>query len=290
MTNAHPSPPAPAVANHNPHPNAIPTNAEITPRSTAMIHAQGLTRTFGDFYAVRDVSFSIPKAQIVAFLGPNGAGKSTTMKLLTGSLAPTAGHASIGGVDVQHDRLTAVSMLGYLPENGPLYPDMTPRSLLLFFGRARGLDEKLLAQRLEFVIAECRLSDVIGKPISKLSKGYRQRVAMAQAILHDPQVLILDEPTAGLDPNQVEHVRELLLSLAKTKTVLLSTHILREVQAVAQRVLFIAQGRLVHDGPASSLGDLEPHMEARFHQLSAGAITPRTTATPGLSCGDSHQP
>jgi ABC-2 type transport system ATP-binding protein len=237
----------------------------------AMIEARGLTRMYGAFYAVRDVTFSIPRGQVVAFLGPNGAGKSTTMKMLTGVLAPTSGSASIAGIDVQRDRLGAVSRLGYLPENGPLYPDMTPRSLLGFFGRARGLDGAELKRRLEFVVGECRLGDVIGKPISKLSKGYRQRVGMAQAMLHDPDVLIMDEPTAGLDPNQVEHVRELLRSLARTKTILLSTHILREVKAVAQRVIMVAEGRLVHDGPVGSLGESEDVMERKFHQLTGYA-------------------
>lgn len=238
------------------------------PNGTPAILAEGLTRTFGDFYAVRDISFSIPKGQLVAFLGPNGAGKSTTMRLLTGVLAPTTGRAAIAGVDVQKDRLSAAMRLGYLPENGPLYPEMTPRSLLEFFGRARGLEGVRLKERMDFVIGECALEEVIGKPIGKLSKGYKQRVGVAQALLHDPEVLIMDEPTAGLDPNQVEHVRDLLRSLARTKTILLSTHILREVKAVAERAIVVAQGRLVHDGPVSSLGETEEAMEKRFHELT----------------------
>lgn len=233
-----------------------------------MIQAQGLTRMYGSFYAVRDVSFSIPRGQVVAFLGPNGAGKSTTMKLLTGVLAPSAGRSSIAGIDVRENRLAAVEKLGYLPENGPLYLDMTPRSLLRFFAQARGMSASRTSERLAYVVEHCRLEEVLGKPIGKLSKGYRQRVGMAQALLHDPEVLILDEPTAGLDPNQVEHVRELLRTLAKTKTILLSTHILREVHAVAQRTLFVFQGRLVHDGPVSSLGESEIAMEQRFHRLT----------------------
>lgn len=233
-----------------------------------MIEAEGLTRMYGDFYAVRDISFSIPRGQVVAFLGPNGAGKSTTMKLLTGVLAPTSGRARLCGMDVATDRLAAAEKLGYLPENGPLYPDMTPRSLLSFFARARGMSEAQTRERMAYVVEHCRLEEVIGKPIGKLSKGYRQRVGMAQALLHDPEVMILDEPTAGLDPNQVEHVRELLRALAKTKTILLSTHILREVKAVAERILFVHQGRLVHDGPVSSLGDTEQAMEQRFHGLT----------------------
>jgi len=258
-----PAPSAGAVTENPPTP---------APEGLSMIRAESLTRMYGDFYAVRDVTFDIPRGQLVAFLGPNGAGKSTTMKLLTGVLAPTRGRAVIAGVDVQEDRLQAASRLGYLPENGPLYLDMTPRSLLRFFGEARGLDGARLRERIDFAIETCRLGDVIGKPTGKLSKGYRQRVGLAQAILHDPDVLIMDEPTAGLDPNQVEHVRELLLELAKTKTLLLSTHILREVQAVAQRVLFVSQGRLVFDGGVSELGDDEPAMEKRFHELTLAGL------------------
>lgn len=234
----------------------------------AMIRAEGLTRMYGEFYAVRDVTFSIPRGQLVAFLGPNGAGKSTTMKLLTGSMAPTSGRAFIAGLDVAADRMGVARRVGYLPENGPMYAEMTPMSVLRFFGEARGLTGSRLKERIDFVIGECRLEEVIGKPTGKMSKGYRQRVGMAQALLHDPDVLIMDEPTAGLDPNQVEHVRELLRGLSKTKTILLSTHILREVKAMASRVLMVSQGRLVHDGPVSSLGDDEGEMERKFRQMT----------------------
>ncbi|MFM9958151.1 MAG: ABC transporter ATP-binding protein [Phycisphaerales bacterium] len=237
-----------------------------------MIRAEGLTRMYGDFYAVRDVTFSIPRGQLVAFLGPNGAGKSTTMKLLTGSMAATSGKAFIAGIEVAADRMGVARKVGYLPENGPMYAEMTPISVLRFFGEARGLAGSKLKERIDFVIDECRLSEVIGKPTGKLSKGYRQRVGMAQALLHDPDVLIMDEPTAGLDPNQVEHVRDLLRGLSKTKTILLSTHILREVQAMASRVLVVSQGRLVHDGPVSSLGADEAAMEKRFRQLTGEGI------------------
>lgn len=236
--------------------------------SDSMIRAEGLTRMYGDFYAVRDVTFSIPRGQLVAFLGPNGAGKSTTMKLLTGSMAPSSGRALIAGIDVARDRMGVARRVGYLPENGPLYPEMTPLGILRFYGEARGLTGSRLKQRIDFVVGECRLGEVIGKPTGKLSKGYRQRVGMAQALLHDPDVLIMDEPTAGLDPNQVEHVRDLLRGLSKTKTILLSTHILREVQAMASRVIMVSQGRLVHDGPVSSLGGDEAAMEKRFQQLT----------------------
>lgn len=228
---------------------------------------------YGGFYAVRDVSFSIPSGQVVAFVGPNGAGKSTTMLMLTGLLAPTSGTARIAGIDVQENRIAAVERLGFLPENGPLYDDMNPRALLRFFGSARGLTGASLRERIDAVVTQCRLEEVIGKPCGKLSKGYRQRVGLAQALLHDPAALILDEPTAGLDPNQIEQVRELLRELGQTKTILLSTHILSEVRAIAQRVLFIHQGRLVHDGDALSLGGDEQAMELRFKQLSQG-VTP----------------
>ncbi len=238
------------------------------PAEGAMIRADGLTRMYGDFYAVREISFSIPRGQLVAFLGPNGAGKSTTMKLLTGSMAATSGRAFIAGIDVASDRMGVARRVGYLPENGPMYAEMTPAAVLRFFGEARRLGGAKLKERIDFVIEECRLGEVIGKPTGKLSKGYRQRVGMAQALLHDPDVLIMDEPTAGLDPNQVEHVRDLLRGLSKTKTILLSTHILREVQAMASRVLVVSQGRLVHDGPVSSLGADEAAMEKKFRQLT----------------------
>ena len=232
------------------------------------ISARGLSRTFGTFRAVDGVSFEIPGASLVAFLGPNGAGKSTTMRLLTGFLASTAGSASICGHDVQSDRIAAAKVLGYLPENGPLHPEMTPLEVLEFTGEARGLRGGVLEQRIDAVIDQTHLGDVLGRSCGKLSKGYKQRVGLAAALLHDPLVLILDEPTAGLDPNQVDHVRHLLTDLSKTRLILLSTHILSEVRAVAQRVLLIDRGKLVHDGPASSLGSNERDMEEKFRSLT----------------------
>lgn len=235
----------------------------------AMIEAVGLTKYYGEFAAIDDVSFSIPKGEVVAFLGPNGAGKSTTMKLLTGYLAPTAGVARIAGHDMSTDRIAGSRRLGYLPENGPLYPDMTPRSLLSFFADARGLTGAHRRQRIEAVIDQCALGDVIGKPVGKLSKGYRQRVGMAQALLHEPDVLILDEPTAGLDPNQIREVRDNIVRLGKEKTILLSTHILQEVHAMCRRVLFISEGRLLYDGPVEKLvADGRP-LDEHFYELTA---------------------
>ncbi len=234
----------------------------------AMIEARGLSKYFGEFAAVQDVSFEIHKGEVVAFLGPNGAGKSTTMKLLTGYLAPSSGRSRIAGHDMSTDRLAGARQLGYLPENGPLYYDMTPRSLLNFFAHARGLGAAYERERIDAVIDLCALGSVIGKPIGKLSRGYRQRVGMAQVLLHEPEVLILDEPTAGLDPNQIHEVRETIRKLGQEKTILLSTHILQEVEAMASRVLFISEGRLVFDGPIKEVTKQGKSLDQRFRELS----------------------
>ncbi|MFT3685443.1 MAG: ATP-binding cassette domain-containing protein [Phycisphaerales bacterium] len=233
------------------------------------IHAKGLSRQFGSFLAVDNVSFELPSASLVTFLGPNGAGKSTTMRLLTGFLTPSAGSAQVCGLDVASNRVAVASLLGYLPENGPLYHDQTPQEILSFLGQARGIASKDLNDRIDAVVAQTRLSEVFHKPTGKLSKGFKQRVGMAAALLHNPPVLILDEPTAGLDPNQVDQMRHLLSDLAKTKLILLSTHILSEVRALSQRILVISRGRLVHDGPGGSLGSSEREMEEQFRKLTA---------------------
>jgi ABC-2 type transport system ATP-binding protein len=236
---------------------------------TAMIEADNLSKFYGDFAACRDVTFTVKRGEVAAFLGPNGAGKSTTMKLLTGYIAPSAGAARIAGFNMATHRLEGAKHLGYLPENGPLYPDMTPRSLLTFFGKARGLSRDQIDERLATVVDLCKLSSVIGKPIGKLSKGFRQRVGMAQVLLHEPDVLILDEPTAGLDPNQIREVRDTIRRIGETKTILLSTHILQEVEAMCNRVIFINEGRLVFDGTPAALAAEEKNLDERFHQLSA---------------------
>ncbi len=237
-----------------------------------MIEAVGLSKFFGDFAAVRDVSFTVRQGEVVAFLGPNGAGKSTTMRLLTGYLSASEGSARIAGHDMANDRLAGAERLGYLPENGPLYPDMTPRSLLDFFGKARGMTPQRRQQRIDDVVHLCQLGSVIGKPIGKLSRGYRQRVGMAQVLLHEPDVLILDEPTAGLDPNQIREVRETIRRLGETKTILLSTHILQEVAAMCGRVVFINEGRLVFDGTFSDLATDGQSLEEHFHRLTEKPI------------------
>ncbi|MDA1014252.1 MAG: ATP-binding cassette domain-containing protein [Planctomycetota bacterium] len=232
-----------------------------------MIRAAGLCKFYGPFAAAQDVTFAVPKGQVAAFLGPNGAGKSTTMKMLTGFLAPTRGDAFIGGHNVSDDRLAASQLVGYLPENGPLYEEMTPAGILKHLGQARGMRYEL-SDRMDFVVDKCALSSVWHKPISKLSRGFRQRVGMAQALLHDPDVLILDEPTSGLDPNQVQGVRDLIVELGQTKTILLSTHILQEVLAVCSRVILISESRLVFDGRTSDMGADSTEMEHTFRQLT----------------------
>jgi ABC-2 type transport system ATP-binding protein len=237
-----------------------------------MIEADGLTKQYGSFLAVRGVSFTIPRGEVVAFLGPNGAGKTTTMRLLTGFVAPTHGSARIAGIDVQTERIKAAEHLGYLPENGPLYPDMTPLSLLRFFGEARGIPGSVLHERIDAVVGQCALGQVAHKPIGKLSKGYRQRVSMAQALLHDPEVLIMDEPTSGLDPNQIRGVRQLIRDLGQSKTVLVSTHILQEVEPVADRVLFIHDGKIVFDGKPGELASQNGSLEQAFYGLTAQPV------------------
>ena len=238
-----------------------------------MIEATGLSKYYGSFVAVHDISFSIPQGQVVAFLGPNGAGKTTMMRMLTGYLAPSAGEAAIAGHDVRRDRIAASRRLGYLPENGPMYPDMTPLELLRFFGEARRMAPALLKERVDAVVDLCALELVTGKPIGKLSRGYRQRVGMAQALLHDPDVLIMDEPTAGLDPNQIRQFRENIQRLGRTKTLLISTHILHEADAVADRVLLVNSGSLVFDGPVDELKE-DGSLEQPFYRLTGGGAPP----------------
>lgn len=243
---------------------------EFNENRRAMIEAEGLSKFYGPFAAARDINFKVYEGELVAFLGPNGAGKSTTMKMLTGYLAPSEGVARIAGHDMFSDRLAGSKHLGYLPENGPLYPDMTPLGLLDFFAEARGMDPAIKKKRIEAVVELCDLGSVQQKAISKLSKGFRQRVGMAQALLHEPDVLILDEPTAGLDPNQIREVRNTMRRLRETKTILLSTHILQEVEAMADRVVMINEGRKVFDGTVAQLKE-RGELDVAFHKLTGAA-------------------
>src|SRR5215475_4365129 len=244
----------------------------MEPTPSPMIEAIGLSKFYRDFAAIRDVTFSIPAGQVVAFLGPNGAGKSTTMKILTGYLAPSAGTARIAGCDVVADRIGAAAHVGYLPENGPLYPEMSPLALLRFFGTARGLSGARLESRIEEVVQRCALESVIEKSIRKLSKGYKQRVGMAQVLLHEPDVLIMDEPTSGLDPNQIREVRRSIREMAANRTILLSTHILPDVAAVAHRAILINRGRLVFDGTPQEMLGAHASLDAAFQAFTEGDI------------------
>ncbi|MXY22902.1 MAG: ATP-binding cassette domain-containing protein [Acidobacteria bacterium] len=253
-----------------------------------MIEARGLSKYYGPFVAVENISFVIPQGQVVAFLGPNGAGKTTMMRMLTGYLAPSAGSGAIAGHDVLGDRIAASRHLGYLPENGPIYPDMTPLELLRFFGEARELPAERLKTRIEDVIDLCALELVVEKPIGKLSRGYRQRVGMAQALLHDPAVLIMDEPTAGLDPNQIRQFRENIQRLGRTKTLLISTHILHEAEAVADRVLLVNNGRLLFDGPVDELAE-GGSLERPFYRLTGGGAAPGDGGEDHASGGEPAQ-
>ncbi len=212
-----------------------------------MINVEGLTKRYGRTVAVDNISFTVEKGQIVGFLGPNGAGKTTTMRVLTCFLPPTAGTATLAGFDVLNQPLEVKKRIGYLPETPPLYPEMEVAEYLNFVGRLKGVPKSGLGSRVDEVVGLCAIGDVRTKLISKLSKGYRQRVGLAQAIIHNPDVLVLDEPTAGLDPKQIIETRELIKNLAKAgaHTIILSTHILPEVEQTCERVIIISKGKLV---------------------------------------------
>ena len=210
-----------------------------------MITVEHLTKCYGDFMAVNDLSFEIDEGHVYGFLGPNGAGKSTTMNIMTGCLSATAGHVRIDGHDIFDEPNQAKKLIGYLPEQPPLYMNETPVEYLRFVGRAKGLKKPELEQQIEDVIQQTKIEDVKNRLISKLSKGYRQRVGIAQALLGNPKVIILDEPTVGLDPLQIIEIRELIKQLGQSHTVILSSHILSEVQAICDKILIIARGKLV---------------------------------------------
>lgn len=220
---------------------------------TAMIDVQGLRKEFGHFTAVNDISFSVEPGQVLGFLGPNGAGKSTTMKMLTGFLTPTAGRIHICGIDVAAKPVQAKKKIGYLPEGAPLYAEMSPASFLSFIGDVRGLKGADKKKRIEQIVEQVQLQDVWKQPIETLSKGYKRRVGLAQAILHDPEVLVLDEPTDGLDPNQKFEVRQLVQQMASDKAIIISTHILEEVDAVCNQAMIIARGRILANGTPKEL-------------------------------------
>lgn len=233
-----------------------------------MIEISHLTKKFDQFVAVDDLSFSVREGEVLGFLGPNGAGKSTTMKVITGFLAPSAGKVTIDGHDISSAALQAKRLIGYLPEGAPSYGDMTTLEFLRFIAQIRGFRGAEIEQRVDHVINEVALESVRDQSIETLSKGFKRRVGLAQAIMHDPKVLILDEPTDGLDPNQKHHVRALIKSLATDKIVIVSTHILEEVTAVCSRAVIIANGKIVADGTPAEL-----EAQSRFHQAIRVTLT-----------------
>ena len=233
-----------------------------------MIQISNLTRTFGSFTAVNNISFEVKPGEVLGFLGPNGAGKSTTMKMITGFLTPSSGHVSVLGVNVNADPLNAQKQMGYLPEGAPSYGEMTVLSFLKFIGRVRGFSGSELSNRIDSVVSKVSLKEVLNQRIETLSKGFKRRVGIAQAIIHDPQVLILDEPTDGLDPNQKHQVRELIRALAKDKIVVISTHILEEVSAVCSRALILSSGSVVFDGSPAELA-----AKSKFHNAVSVKFT-----------------
>ena len=225
---------------------------------TALIEIEGLTKRFGAFTAVDNVSFQVARGEVLGFLGPNGAGKSTTMRMLAGFMTPTAGTASICGHDVQNDSVAARRVLGFLPEGAPTYPDMTVLGFLRFVAAIRGYTGGEAKDRVEHALGLTSLESVRLQPVETLSKGFKRRVGLAQSLLHDPPVLVLDEPTDGLDPNQKHEVRALIARMAPEKAIVISTHILEEVGAVCSRAIIIAHGRIVADGTPAELEKLHP--------------------------------
>lgn len=250
-----------------------------------MIVIENLSKRYADRTVVRDVTFDVKQGEILGFLGPNGAGKSTTMKMLTGYLTPSAGRVEVGGFDMAKDPIKAKGLIGYLPENPPVYPEMTVRDYLAFAAKLRGVPGREVKAAVDSVIERCILGEVPNKLIAHLSKGFQQRVGIAQALVHRPKVIILDEPTNGLDPKQIIQIRELIKGLAQDHTVILSTHILPEVQVTCSRVLIINQGTVVAEGKPEELegklrGGMRIELEARAPQ---GDITAQLQDLPGVS-------
>ena len=238
---------------------------------TTLIEAEALRKTFGHIVAVDDISLTVEKGEVLGFLGPNGAGKSTTMKMITGFLEPDSGTSRIAGIDIGADPIGAKRQIGYLPEGAPAYADMTPRSFLGFIAEIRGYNGGAAKARADAAAEKAGLLSVWNQRIETLSKGYKRRVGIAQAILHDPAVLIMDEPTDGLDPNQQHQVRELIKQMAKDKAIIVSTHILQEVEAVCTRAVIIDKGRIVADGTAEDLQKRMPYHQAVALRVSAAS-------------------
>ncbi len=249
------------------------------------IRIDHLTKRYGPQTAVDDVSFQVSAGEVLGFLGPNGAGKSTTMRMICGLIAPNEGSIAVGGHDVATDPQAVRRMIGYLPESNPLYEDMPVLDLLRFAARIQGVARNAQDQRIREMVEVCGLSPEKHKKVGELSKGFRQRVGLAQAMVHDPQVLILDEPTTGLDPNQIVEIRSLIKELGQAKTVIFSTHILPEVEAVCDRILIINKGRIVADGTPASLrsrsqGEVLLHL--RVEEVDRDTVLNALRALPGI--------
>jgi ABC-2 type transport system ATP-binding protein len=249
-----------------------------------LISARGLERRFGEIHAVRGIDLDVPAGQVLGFLGPNGAGKSTTMRMLTGYLEPTAGTVRIAGIDMGDRPLAAKARIGYLPEGAPAYPDMTVHEFLRFIAKARGYVGAEATRRVEAALDLVHLGGVRRQAIETLSKGFKRRTGLAQALLHDPRILILDEPTDGLDPNQKHEVRELIRTLGGERAIVLSTHILEEVEAVCTRAVIIASGRVVFDGTPQTMEAKAPATVTRnrldwvFRSLTSASAAAEVTA------------
>ncbi len=235
-----------------------------------MLTVSNLVKNFGSIHAVKGVSFTVEKGEVLGFLGPNGAGKSTTMRMITGFIPPTSGTAVICGHDITGDPVAAKRCIGYLPENAPSYHTMTVTDFLTFIGKVRGFEGQALKEKVEAAIVKSRLETVRKQTIETLSKGYRQRTCFAQAILHDPQVLIMDEPTDGLDPNQKYVVRQMIKEMSADKAIIVSTHILEEVEAVCTRAIIIAGGQVVANGTPAGLCARDPQgrLDVVFRNLT----------------------
>ena len=251
-----------------------------------MLEIRQLVKRFGPLLAVDDVSFTVPRGEVLGFLGPNGAGKSTTMKMITGFLAPTAGTAIICGYDIGTQPIAAKRHIGYLPEGAPAYPDMTPADFLDFIAHIRGFSGGEAKRRIGRVVEMIRIGEVLHQPIETLSKGFKRRVGVAQALLHDPSVLILDEPTDGLDPNQKYEMRKIITAMRPEKAIIISTHLLEEVEAVCSRAIIIAHGRVLADGTPTELAQRSRQHNSVRLGIASGAdsnIRAELAGLPGVA-------
>ncbi|MGF1469483.1 MAG: ATP-binding cassette domain-containing protein [Sandaracinaceae bacterium] len=262
--------------------------------SDVMIEARGLGKRYGEVVALRDASFELRRGEILGFIGPNGAGKSTTMKILTCVIAPTSGTATVNGYDIWDDSLGVRRSVGYLPESNPLYDDMLVIEYLQWVAAMRTLPSAVANQRVDTVIGETGLGDVLGRPIGELSKGFRQRVGLSQALIHEPPILILDEPFSGLDPNQASEIRSLVTGIGKSRSIILSTHNLAEVKRTCRRVMIVDRGRIVADERLAEIGRENGGRRYRIEVLAPEGQAPETSALAGVAgvravtVGDAH--